>query len=68
VEAWTRRRGNLSERAAARRLRFGLLALAVALAAAVALAKTHFDPTWRLSLFVPFFFAAGGFYQGLYRT
>lgn len=44
------------------------MALAVALAAAVVLAKTGLAASYRLGLVVPFFFAASGFYQGLYRT
>ena len=50
------------------RVRFGLFALSLALAVAVALVKVELHFAWRLLLFLPFFFAASGFYQGLYRT
>jgi len=58
----------VSETAASARLRHGVVALAVALALGVALVESGVPAIWRLTLFVPFFFAAAGFYQGLYRT
>ena len=68
MEAWARPVGNLSPRAANVRVRYGLFALSLALAVAVALAKVEVRFEWRVLLFLPFFFAASGFYQGLYRT
>lgn len=50
------------------RLRMGLAGLVVALAIAVWLVGSDVDRTWRLLLFFPFFFAAMGAWQGLYRT
>ncbi len=68
LEAWARPIGNLSPGAASARLRAGVIALAVALALGVALVQLQVATPWRMALFVPFFFAASGFYQGLYRT
>ena len=68
MEAWARPNGNLSPLAASARLRHGVVALAVALALGVVLVELSVPAVWRLTLFVPFLFAASGFYQGLYRT
>lgn len=50
------------------RLRFGLAGLVVALAISVWLVSAGVDRGWRLLLFFPFFLAATGAWQGLYRT
>jgi hypothetical protein len=68
MEAWSPAAGNLSEEAASRRLRIGILMLAVSLAMAVAMAAFGLRSEWRLALVLPFFFAANGVYQGLHRA
>lgn len=68
MEAWARPQGNLSARPTATRLRGGVVALALALAVAVALVYFETPWTYRLLLFLPFFVAANGFFQALYRT
>jgi hypothetical protein len=60
--------GNLSPLAASRRLRQAVVVLTFALGAAIALVRADVHPAWRALLFLPFFVAASGFYQGLYRT
>jgi hypothetical protein len=42
--------------------------LTIALAVAVLLVKTEVHVAWRVLLALPFFMAANGFYQGLYKT
>lgn len=59
---------NLEDRGQNLRLRFGALMLAVSLGLSVALVQADVGRVWRLALFVPFFFAAFGAWQGLYRT
>jgi hypothetical protein len=68
MEAWAKPFGNLTAGPTATRLRGGVIALALALAVAVTL--VYFAVPWgyRLLLFLPFFMAANGFYQALYRT
>lgn len=51
-----------------RRLRLGALGLAVALLASVVLVELGLPRLWRLTLFLPFFGAAFGAWQGLLRT
>jgi hypothetical protein len=68
MEAWAQRQGNLTARPTATRLRTGVVALALALALAVALVYFQVPWVYRLLLFVPFFIAANGFFQALYRT
>ena len=51
-----------------RRLRMGLIGLMVALGLAVWLVSAEVHRGWRLLLFFPFFSAAIGAWQGLYRT
>jgi len=68
MEAWARPQGNLTAKPTALRLRTGVVALSLALGLAVSL--VHFQVAWgyRLLLFLPFFLAANGFFQALYRT
>ena len=68
MESWARPQGNLDVTGTTRRLRFGVIALAVALAIAVVMAKADVSTGYRLWLVLPFFAAANGFFQGLYRT
>lgn len=60
--------GNLASTGQNMRLRMGGMMLLVALGAAVALVQTDVARGWRMVLFVPFFLAAFGAWQGLYRT
>lgn len=59
---------NLEEHGQNVRLRVGAVMLAVALALTVILVQADVARGWRLTLFVPFFFATLGAWQGLYRT
>lgn len=68
METWAKPRGNLTAGPAAVRLRGGVVALAVALAIGVILVYLSVPWGYRLLLFVPFFVAANGFFQALYRT
>jgi len=60
--------GNLTPRAASKRLLGGMVLLGVALAGAVALHELSLARWWRLTLILPFFLAANGLFMGLYRT
>lgn len=61
--------GNLGDRAQNKRLRLGLLGLGPALVLAVLLVHWGVPPLLRAGiLFIPFFFAAFGALQGLFRT
>jgi hypothetical protein len=66
MDAWAKPAGNLSPTCSARGLRFGVLSLAVALIAAVALASFATPWLWRALLFLPFYVAADGLVKGLY--
>ena len=68
MEAWAKPVGNLSPRAASQRVRNGVIMLTIALVVAVLLVKTEVHVAWRALLGLPFFLAANGFYQGLYKT
>jgi hypothetical protein len=68
MESWAKPQGNLDAAGTTRRLRAGVMALAVALGIAVVMAKADVSVGYRLLLFLPFFAAANGFFQGLYRT
>ena len=59
---------NLEDHGQNTRLRMGIIALALALGAAVAVVEADLSRAWRCVLFIPFFFAAFGAWQGLYRT
>lgn len=59
---------NLGQRGQNARLRLGVIGLAVALALSVTLDRMGVSPLWRLVTFVPFFVAAYGGLQGLFRT
>ncbi len=50
------------------RLRMGVVMLAVSLVLSVVLVRADVPRVWRLALFIPFFMAAVGAWQGLYRT
>lgn len=60
--------GNLGDRAQNARLRMSLVFLALGLGLAVLLIRTDAAAGYRALLFVPFFGAAFGAYQGLFRT
>ena len=60
--------GNLGREGQNARLRGSVLLLAVALVVAVVLVRLGVDRPWRLLTFIPFFMAAFGALQGLYRT
>lgn len=61
--------GNLGDRAQNRRLRLGLVVLGPALVLAVLLVHWGVPPLVRAGvLFIPFFIAAYGAFQGLFRT
>ena len=68
VEKRCRSGGNLDACGTSRRLRFGVIALSLALALGVMLVKADVAWFYRALLLVPFYAAASGFYQGLYRT
>lgn len=50
------------------RLRMGIIMLTVALLLSVVLVRADVSKAWRALLFVPFFMASMGAWQGLYRT
>lgn len=60
--------GNLGDKAQNRRLRMGLVSVALGLVLAVVMVQTGASSLARLGLFVPFFFGAFGALQGLFRT
>lgn len=60
--------GNLGDQAQNLRLRGSLLALAIGLALSVLMLRAGIGTPLRLLLFLPFFVAAFGAYQGLFRT
>ena len=66
MDAWAKPAGNLSPNCSARGLRFGVLALAVALVAAATLASLATPWPWRMLLLLPFYVAADGLLKGLY--
>jgi len=68
MATWADETGNLSPGAASKRLRGGVVMLAVGLAMAVVFVKAEIHVAYRALLFLPFLLAANGFYQGLYRT
>jgi hypothetical protein len=68
MDAWAKPAGNLSAAGCARGLRFGVLALGVALVLAVALAAFGVPWFWRGLLILPFYVASDGLSKGLYRT
>lgn len=59
---------NIGPRERKRRLRFGLGAGGLSLIAAVLLIAGAASPGWRLTLFVPLFLAALGYFQARDRT
>ena len=67
MEAWANTAGNLSPGAASRRLRLGVIILAIGLIGAVIMTSAAVHPAYRALLFIPFFLAANGFYQGRHR-
>jgi fatty acid desaturase len=62
------REGNLGPRENRRRLVFGLVMLAVALAATGVLLTSGASRWWRLALFIPFAFAGHGLFQAREKT
>ena len=60
--------GNLGDQAQNRRLRGSLVALAVGLGLSILMLRAGIGTPLRLMLFLPFFVAAFGAYQGLFRT
>lgn len=61
-------RVNLSDVNVARRLRFGIVALAAALAGALVCERLNVARGVRLFLFVPFFVFTNSFFQAMYMT
>lgn len=61
-------RGNLGANAQNRRLRMSILALLVGLILSTVMLRSGVPAAGRLVLFFPFFAAAFGAYQGLFRT
>lgn len=61
-------RGNLGANAQNTRLRMSILALLVGLALSTVMLRSGAPAAARLILFIPFFGAAFGAYQGLFRT
>ena len=59
---------NLGPRERAKRLRFGLIALALSLAGATALLLLGAPRPLRLALFLPFWLAAVGIFQATEKT
>lgn len=59
---------NIGPKQRALRLRFGGIALVIALALAAALVATQVSFWWRLTLFLPFLMATTGFVQARRRT
>jgi hypothetical protein len=59
---------NIGPRGRAKRLRFGLVALVVAVIAAAALLALRAPPLSRLGLFVPFFLGGMGVFQARAKT
>jgi formate-dependent nitrite reductase membrane component NrfD len=68
MEPTARTLGNLSPTCGARRLRFGVISLAVALVLAVVLIELGVPWAFRLLLLAPFYVASTGVLQGLYGT
>jgi hypothetical protein len=68
MATWAEQPGNLSPVAASNRLRGGVIMLTLGLVMGIIFAKTEIHLGYRALLFLPFFLAANGFYQGLYRT
>lgn len=68
MEAWAKPEGNLGSKAINTKLRRGQFWLTVSLVVAVLMYS--FEVSWevRVLLFVPFFFAAGGFFQATRKT
>ncbi|MBK7585941.1 MAG: hypothetical protein IPI67_37870 [Myxococcales bacterium] len=66
MDAWAKPTGNLSPNCSAKGLRAGMLSLAVALAAAVALREMGLAVGWRLLLVLPFYVAVAGLTKGLF--
>ena len=50
------------------RLRLGVMMLAIALVGTIAMVQGGLHRGWRLLLFLPFFMASSGAWQGLFRT
>lgn len=59
---------NLEQGGQDARLRLGVAMLAIALLGTVGLVQADLHRAWRLLLFLPFFMAAFGAWQGLFRT
>ena len=59
---------NIGPREQARRMRFGLVGLAVSVALAAGMFALGLDRWWRLALFLPWSGAAVGIFQALDKT
>ena len=59
---------NIGPRERQKRMRFGLVALALSLGAAALLVASHSPVAWRLGLFAPLFVAATGVFQAREKT
>jgi hypothetical protein len=60
--------GNLGDRGQNNRMRMGIFGLVVGLTLTVIMIRADVAPIYRTLVFFPFFGAAFGAYQGLYRT
>ncbi len=59
---------NLTDENVSRRLRVGILSLALALGLAVTLQRLGASTAWRAALFLPFFVSTTFFFQGAFQT
>jgi hypothetical protein len=59
---------NIGPRGRRRRLRFGLIAFAASVALGAALLAADVAPRWRLTLALPLFLAALGYFQARAKT
>jgi len=66
VDAWAKPVGNVKGCGGTKALQLGMLSLAVALAAAVALHEMGLAAGYRILLLVPFYVAAAGLTKGLF--
>ncbi|MBN4050308.1 hypothetical protein JYT28_00980 [Desulfobulbus sp. AH-315-M07] len=68
MEAWAKPEGNLGSKAINTKLRRGQIWLTISLLIAVGMSCSDVGWEWRMLLFVPFFMAAGGFFQATRKT
>lgn len=66
MDAWAKPAGNVSGCGGTKALQLGMLSLALALAAAVALHEMGLAAGYRVVLLLPFYVAAAGLTKGLF--